>query len=166
MSLAQGNNTPTRPRIEPGSPDPESDALTTRPVRSPGSKVSCSRTQHGGGRFRTPNLSLQEYDTLPLSHRASQYQVGLGLAQSEASNSTVSSHFCIQFSYIFFTGFINAQICTRTLFRIGVLSTQHFCTATRMSSLQALVLKRIYLPRTFLHVHFNADFQFQVLIFE
>ena len=35
MSLAQGNNTPTRPRIEPGSPDPESDALTIRPVRSP-----------------------------------------------------------------------------------------------------------------------------------
>ena len=35
MSLAQGNNTPTRPRIEPGSPDPESDALTTRPVRPP-----------------------------------------------------------------------------------------------------------------------------------
>ena len=33
MSLAQGNNTQTRPRIEPGSPDPESDALTTRPVR-------------------------------------------------------------------------------------------------------------------------------------
>ena len=33
MSLAQGNNTPTRPRIEPGSPDPESDALTTRAVR-------------------------------------------------------------------------------------------------------------------------------------
>ena len=35
MSLAQGNNTPTRPRIEPRSPDPKSDALTTRPVRSP-----------------------------------------------------------------------------------------------------------------------------------
>ena len=35
MSLAQGNNKPTRPRIEPGSPDPESDALTTRPVRPP-----------------------------------------------------------------------------------------------------------------------------------
>ena len=35
MSLAQLNNTPTRPRIEPGSPDPESDTLTTRPVRSP-----------------------------------------------------------------------------------------------------------------------------------
>ena len=35
MSLAQGNNTPTRLRIEPGSPDPESDALTTRPVRPP-----------------------------------------------------------------------------------------------------------------------------------
>ena len=29
------DNTPTRPRIEPGSPDPESNALTTRPVRSP-----------------------------------------------------------------------------------------------------------------------------------
>ena len=35
MSLAQGNNTPARPRIEPGSPDQESDALTTRPVRPP-----------------------------------------------------------------------------------------------------------------------------------
>ena len=35
MSLAQGNNTPSRPRIEPGSPDPESDALTTMPVRPP-----------------------------------------------------------------------------------------------------------------------------------
>ena len=35
MSLAQGNNTPTRPRIEPGSPDPESNTLTTRSVRSP-----------------------------------------------------------------------------------------------------------------------------------
>ena len=35
MSLAQGNNTPTRPRIEPGSPDSESDALTIRPVCSP-----------------------------------------------------------------------------------------------------------------------------------
>ena len=35
MSLAQGNNTPTRPRIEPGSPDPESDAQATRPVRPP-----------------------------------------------------------------------------------------------------------------------------------
>ena len=41
MSLAQGNNTPTRPRIEPGSPDPESDALTTRPVRSPAGSVCC-----------------------------------------------------------------------------------------------------------------------------
>ena len=35
MSLAQGNNTPIRPRIEAGSPDLESDALTTRPVRPP-----------------------------------------------------------------------------------------------------------------------------------
>ena len=33
MSLAQGNNTPTRSRIQPGSPDLASDALTTRPVR-------------------------------------------------------------------------------------------------------------------------------------
>ena len=41
MSLAQGNNTPTRPRIEPGSPDPKSDALTTRPVRSPVSDLIC-----------------------------------------------------------------------------------------------------------------------------
>ena len=30
MSLAHGNNTPTRPRIEPGSPDPESDALSMK----------------------------------------------------------------------------------------------------------------------------------------
>ena len=41
MSLAQGNNTPTRPRIEPGSPDPESDALTTRPGRPPKIKSTC-----------------------------------------------------------------------------------------------------------------------------
>ena len=46
MSLAQGNNTPTRPRIEPGSPDPdpESDALTTRPVRP---KIQSNRFYHG-----------------------------------------------------------------------------------------------------------------------
>ena len=43
MSLAQGNNTPTRPRIEPGSPDSESDALTTRPVRSP---YFCVKEEH------------------------------------------------------------------------------------------------------------------------
>ena len=57
MSLAQGNNTPTRPRIEPGSPDPESDALTTRPVPSPlctknGSyceNVKKGRKSQGGG---------------------------------------------------------------------------------------------------------------------
>ena len=39
MSLAQGNNTPTRSRIEPGSPGPEADAITTRPVRSPYEKT-------------------------------------------------------------------------------------------------------------------------------
>ena len=33
--LLKETNTPTRPRIEPGSPDPESDALTIRPVRPP-----------------------------------------------------------------------------------------------------------------------------------
>ena len=43
MSLAQGNNTPTRPRTEPGSPDPESYALTIRPVCPPGMVVElCS----------------------------------------------------------------------------------------------------------------------------
>ena len=45
MSLAQGNNTPTRPRIEPGSPDPESDALTTRPVRPTGGSAYDGRQQ-------------------------------------------------------------------------------------------------------------------------
>ena len=33
--LLKETNTPTRPRIEPGSPDPESDALAIRPVRPP-----------------------------------------------------------------------------------------------------------------------------------
>ena len=46
MSLAQGNNTPTWPSIEPGSPDPESDALTTRPVRSQNEK---KKKKWGGG---------------------------------------------------------------------------------------------------------------------
>ena len=45
MSLAQGNNTPTQPRIEPRSPDPESDALTTRPVRP--LKPGCTNTENG-----------------------------------------------------------------------------------------------------------------------
>ena len=35
MSLAQGSNTKTRPRIESGSPEPESNALITRPVPPP-----------------------------------------------------------------------------------------------------------------------------------
>ena len=43
MSLAQGNNTLTRPRIEPGSPDPESDPVTTRPVRPPLTALISSR---------------------------------------------------------------------------------------------------------------------------
>ena len=34
--------------------------LGNKPVLS-GSKVSCSRTQHGGGRFRTPDLSLWDW---------------------------------------------------------------------------------------------------------
>ena len=33
--MLKETNTPTRPRIEPGSPDPESDALAIRPVRPP-----------------------------------------------------------------------------------------------------------------------------------
>ena len=49
MPLAQGNNTLTRPRIEPGSPDPESDTLTTRPVRPRTTlclyRVKCNRRQ-------------------------------------------------------------------------------------------------------------------------
>ena len=46
MSLAQGNNTLTLRRIETWSPDPESDALTTRPVRSPGSFVTSQEKHH------------------------------------------------------------------------------------------------------------------------
>ena len=37
--LLKETNTPTRPRIEPGSPDPESDALAIRPVRPPERKL-------------------------------------------------------------------------------------------------------------------------------
>ena len=37
--MLKETNTPTRPRIEPGSPDPESDALTIRPVRPPPTNV-------------------------------------------------------------------------------------------------------------------------------
>ena len=49
MSLAQGNNTPTRSRIEPGSPDPESDALTTWPVRSPRISLCKNAKKKSGG---------------------------------------------------------------------------------------------------------------------
>ena len=39
------------------------------PVLS-GNKVSCSRTQHGGGGFRPPQPLVPESDALPMSHRA------------------------------------------------------------------------------------------------
>ena len=38
--------------------------LGNEPVLS-GSKVSCSRTQHGGGRYRTPDLSLRSPTLYP-----------------------------------------------------------------------------------------------------
>ena len=40
--------------------------LGNSPVLS-GSKVSCSRTQHGGSRFRTPDLSSLEAELLDLT---------------------------------------------------------------------------------------------------
>ena len=49
--MLKETNTPTRPRIEPGSPDPESDALTIRPVSPPGERVNdskCPEAKRGG----------------------------------------------------------------------------------------------------------------------
>ena len=67
MSLAQGNNTPTRPRIEPGSPDPESDALTTRPVRSPRRFLNGSIIHaHGGYPGHMTSVMLIEFHFLIL----------------------------------------------------------------------------------------------------
>ena len=63
MSLAQGNNTPTRPRIEPGSPYPESDALTTRPVRSP--IVDYCTTKLLIGCYATPQFFLAHLSRRP-----------------------------------------------------------------------------------------------------
>ena len=64
MSLAQGNNTPTRPRIEPGSPDPESNALTTRPVRSPYHRVLLPKDDDRNANSEDPNqtASVGAYD--------------------------------------------------------------------------------------------------------
>ena len=61
MSLAQGNNTPTRSRIEPGSPDPESDALTTRPLRPPrmnriGSRIEEKKPQHSFSHYKSMRI--------------------------------------------------------------------------------------------------------------
>ena len=56
MSLAQGNNTPTRPRIEPGSPDPESDALTIRPVRPPREKAKRQTKKETDKQYVTVSL--------------------------------------------------------------------------------------------------------------
>ena len=58
MSLAQGNNTLTRPRIEPGSPDPESDPLTTRPVRPRTIYVVCSENK-GADQLRSKRAADQ-----------------------------------------------------------------------------------------------------------
>ena len=70
MSLAQGNNIPTRPRIEPGSPDPESDALTTRPVRPLTNSDRIFRTVDWN---RNHNSKTKSRNTLPtaLSDRQS-----------------------------------------------------------------------------------------------
>ena len=59
MSLAQGNNTPTRPRIEPGSPDPESDALTIRPVRPPDFIFALSPQYRGNAGDLIPRQTWQ-----------------------------------------------------------------------------------------------------------
>ena len=68
MSLAQGDNTPTRPRIEPGSPDPESDALTTRPVRNCSIYVAKSKTLISRA-FVFPNAkSRGSHETVQIKH--------------------------------------------------------------------------------------------------
>ena len=43
--MLKETNTPTRPRIEPGSLDPESDALTIRPVRPPRNNVAVEKAR-------------------------------------------------------------------------------------------------------------------------
>ena len=66
--MLKETNTPTRPRIEPGSPDPESDALTIRPVCPPNLKVTASSSQlhcyivdiHIKGR---PSSSIRGFNT-------------------------------------------------------------------------------------------------------
>ena len=77
MSFAQGNNTPTRPRIEPGSPDPESDALTIRPVRSPFLRCNLAfahrRTKEVA--YKTLVRSKLEY-AAPIWHPYHESQIG------------------------------------------------------------------------------------------
>ena len=59
--LLKETNTPTRLRIEPGSPDPESDALTTRPVRPPAT-LECLKKIF----YLLENYSKYFYDMLAL----------------------------------------------------------------------------------------------------
>ena len=65
MSLAQGNKhtDPAEDRLEPGSPDPESDALTIRPVR-PQSQIMIKQT-FGREMERTPSyMQIKEVTIL------------------------------------------------------------------------------------------------------
>ena len=80
MSLAQGNNTPTRPRIEPGSPDQESDALTTRPVRSP---------------LPYHDLSLLQY-IFTMSALIARAQENPGLEKNGATNAPLNTNYYSQ----------------------------------------------------------------------
>ena len=75
MSLAQGNNTPTRPRIEPGSPDPESDALTIRPVRPRNCIVNGSYFRRT--RYEHSSIVSREYRATVVQH-VCEFQVNTG----------------------------------------------------------------------------------------
>ena len=89
MSLAQGNNTPTRPRIESGSPNSESDALTTRPVSSLSAKLNEHNILHQKSDKKSKLIELVISNGLDTSNIPDDHE---GVTELQTLTKTVSEH--------------------------------------------------------------------------
>ena len=66
--MLKETNTPTRPRIEPGSPDPESDALTIRPARPKYFHILLTGKRNTTIEVTTPKIYKAELWFLCMTH--------------------------------------------------------------------------------------------------
>ena len=96
--MLKETNTPTRPRIEPGSPDPDSDALTIRPVRPPmfpewdrimrGSRLSIEASDSGN----YSNPSTVDRNSAQLNRNTKPYAEAMDTQDSVRSPYSSATH--------------------------------------------------------------------------